>query len=102
MSNHRVAATYAERLPSDVAGTVRGEKGHGLRDVFRGAKLAERIQSDDASFQLRCQSLAGCWRLGKTRTDAIDVNVIPPHLFGHGLGEGNDRGFGTGVDRLAH
>src|SRR5881397_1921401 len=46
--HHRIAAAHAERLPGDVASTIRGEKGHGLSDVFRDAKLAERIQPDDA------------------------------------------------------
>src|ERR1700750_3027528 len=72
--HHRVAATHTERLSGDVAGAIRGKKSHGLSDVFRGAKLAERIQPDNAGFQLWGQPLGGGWRLGKTRTDAINVN----------------------------
>ena len=53
--------------------------------VFREAKLAEGIESDDAGFQFRGQALRRGRGFRKARADAIDVNVISSNLLAMAL-----------------
>src|SRR5437016_2086502 len=65
-------------------------------------KAAAGIEPDDAGFQVRRKPLGCGGSFGKAWTDAIDMDVIASHLFGHGLGERHHCRLRPRIDGLPH
>src|SRR5436305_8669200 len=100
-SAHREAAADADGLAGDEGGLVRGEERDDAGDVVRLAEPPERYRPGQGLAQLRSRELGEQRGVSRAGAHAVDPDLVPCHLPGQRLGEGDHAALGGGVDRLA-